>query len=359
MPNNKPGRNAGPMAQMGMSAPRAPRQPRQQKPRRKGKPGRRARIGITRPRARMVGAMQLAHSLCSVLDPFCPHAVGARLWGDGGIQTVALSAHQVITLATDDVNANAFFFYPDWNRGWGVAEAVSGTLTFPLLSQFTFGSGTASSLCIEGRVVTAGFIIRNISPAMNVEGTYYVVPLPRYTATDTLSAPPALYDQRAEVVPATKSGETAVVSFRRGYGALDFHAALDGTGVQPDYQPWIVWFPPTTTAQTYQIEMFVHIEGLVSLANQHLAAIGANGGKKALPAAAGQLADSVASKAKQTASTMAGKAAESFGKQLARGATQIAATAVGAYFGGPAGATAGYTGGTLLADGAAHIIEVD
>lgn len=346
-------RNASGAQQMGMAMvpyrPRQPKQPKQKNRQPKAKRPSGAELALYRRAA----ALQHRHLVCGILDPFCPHAVGARLPGDSGVTTIPYTIRGTYSLSTTTANAVSFFFYPDWVYGLGYAAAVSNVTTIPALAAWPVPAALPT---LDGRVVSAGFVVRNVSNAMAVEGTYYVVPMTRYTVTDTFTGAPLLLDPRARIVNATKSGDTAVVALRRGYGALDFHPALDGTGAQPDYQPWVVYFPPTSTVNKYEIEMVVHIEFNPTVLQQYFLAAGSGPSRSVVPRTVLDAADKASSKLTQVVESSAGRAADAFGKQVGRIAGRLVGTAVGAYFGGPTGALAGGSTAGLLTD---SIIEVD
>lgn len=261
--------------------------------------------------------MALAHSACSILDPFCVHAYGARLAGDAGQPTITVSSHFTTQITTDTTNAKTFFFWPDWNLGYGTATAAAGVTTTPSLTAFPIGTSgsTVANYLNDARVTSAGFIVRNTTAAMSVMGSYIVVPLQRCVVGGTFTGTPALADPRAVVIQATKSAETAVVCLRRGYGALDFHAALDGTLTQPDYGVWAVYLPATSTAQTYEIECFVHVEGVLNLGQENILSFLAPQGGHASQASL-SLADKISSKIPQVVSSAAGSAAKVMTKAI-------------------------------------------
>jgi len=291
--------------------------------------------------------------VCSVLDPFCPHAVGAKLWGEGGIMTIPFTFRATVPLSTSTTNATSFFFYPDFVNGYGTAVASSGVTTLPALSPWPVSSPASGT---DGRLVTAGFVIRNISNAMTVEGSYQVVPMTRYTVADAFTGSPLILDPRSRIVNATKAGETAVVSFRRGFGALDFHPALDGTGVQPDYQPWLVYFPATSAVNKYEIELVVHTEFNTTISGQYFLAATNGANSSRMTAKLGDAANAASGKLAQVVESSSGRAADAFGKQVAKVAIRVAGGALGTYFGGPYGGMAGAGAGGFIADRA---IEVD
>lgn len=295
--------------------------------------------------------MHLSHQLCSVLDPFCKHAQGARLWGDSGALTIPLTWRGVASFQSTQTNARVWFFYPDVYYGYGQTTAAAGVTTLPSLN--TWPTSTAQ---VSARVVSAGFVLRCTSNAMTVEGSVYIVPISRYTVGDTFTGTPTMLDSRALIVPATKDMEIAVGCVRRGSGAYDFHYYLDGTNnEQPDYQCWMLYFPPTVATVNYEIEMVVHIESNPTLSQQSIFTAGNATAGSRVPQSLAPIADKVSGQLTQAVATTAGKAAESFGKQAATLAFRAAAGAVGAYVGGPRGALAGYAGAAMLQDA----IEVD
>lgn len=331
MVNNKPSKSVSASVQLGLTGRGGGAR---RKSRRRPSKSRRKRPG---PQRALVARPQLnmadVERTCSILDPFCPAAVGARLSGDGGIYTIPMSSHWVASVTTNTAQAVAFIFYPDWNYGYAITTAVAGTFTFPALSKWPIGGGGyTDDYMIEGRVVSAGFIVRNTSQAMTVSNSYLILPLNRVTVTDTMSSTTLSFaDPRTQLIQATKSGETAVVSLRRGSGALDFHTALDGTGAQPDYQPWMVMFQPTPAGtNTYEIECFIHTEGVLKTTKQEIQNFVTSKGASVSPKVR-DAADNAASKMTQVITKSAGNAATAFGKEVAKQAFSALVGAAAGY----------------------------
>jgi hypothetical protein len=202
---------------------------------------------------------------CSITDPFCPHAYGARLPGSGNVVTIPLTSRVITPLTTSTSLAKGFWFFPDWDYGFGSSTATDATnITSPVtLTKWPLSaSKVADDYCAEGRVVSAGFIIRCSSIAANIQGTVWIVPAPRILANTVYTIPPVLTDPRVVVQNITKDMEIVVNCVRKSSEALNFGAALTGSGDQPAYQGWLVYLPPTsTTTIDLSIEMVVHMEG--------------------------------------------------------------------------------------------------
>lgn len=272
-----------------------------------------------------------ANQACSMLDPFCPHAFGARLFGDEGIRTVTLTAHSVFDLSTSTTQNSSFFFYPDWLYGVCSTVSVANVTTIPALTYMNYGGSTtvpADTYIAEGRVVSAGFIVRNISAATTVAGQYMVIPMTSIRVGSTFTGTPSLTDPASQVVQASKNAETAVVCYRKGWGSFDFHVEKTGTAEdQPDHQAWLVFFPPTSVVQSYSIEYYCHIEGSLNVNQQALQTIIGNGNGSNRPSdAARVVASKTTSVIPPVITDAVGSAASSFGKRLA---DQAVAAAVG------------------------------
>lgn len=297
---------------------------------------------------------QLHAQVCSMLDPFCPHAYGARLGGQARNNSVTLTSRQVVTLTSDTAQSTAFVFWPDWKNGYSLITAVAGNFTIPALTAFAIGSGSsASTYGTEGRVVSAGFVVRCATKAVDVAGSIYIVPQQRMKVTDVITSTPDLSDPRTKLIAATKDMEIAVAALRRGYGALDYHEALDGTSDLPDYQTWWVILPANATTQTYHIEYIVHTEVLLN--NNQTALLALTSGKgpstnNAGSSLARQIADNASERVKEVVVSATGGAVKTLSRWIAKEAFVAAATAFGGAVAGPPAALAAGAGAQMIMD---------
>lgn len=292
---------------------------------------------------------QLHAMVCGTLDPFCKDAYGAKLPGTSGLMTIPLSSRTTFNMTTTTTRAISYIFYPDWNYGYGTSlEDVTTKVTImPALTRFNYNGSVADVYCQQGRVVSAGFVIRNTSPANTIEGSVYIIPLNKFLTGDTFTNAPSIQDPRCKLVNATKDMELAVTAFARGDGALDLEDMLNGTGVQPNRQCFLCYFPNTSVVQTYQIEMFVHMEGILVNTQESLMSLVATGPTK-IPLVVNALGDRVRGNDSGIVAKVGGGAVEALSANIYKKAAQAVAGAAGTFFGGPEFGALAYEGAGMI-----------
>lgn len=293
------------------------KQKKSKKSKRKGNGRGNPRRPRTMPSGMSVREHGALHSkTCGILDPFCPHAYGARLPNAMGVITVPMSFRTFINFTTSTTQAVGFFFNPAWNCGYATATSVGGTLTDPTLSNFAVGGTAFSSIFSQGRVVSAGFIVRNATPYNSVEGLLTFQPTIVTGGATRTGADFA--DLRTTVMGVTKGMEVAVISARRGLGSIDFVDAMSvSTDLPvPDYQGWMVYAAATTTVQTYSIEIVIHIEGIPASGQTAYLLAAANTQATAPSPASLTIADAAMAKIDQVVVSPAGNAKTSLSTQI-------------------------------------------
>lgn len=129
------------------------------------------------------GAAVLTRQICSITDPFCPAAKGAKFPDSGATNTLAWQSESYLTLTTDASGRAAAFCSPDPGSYVSVATAYTGStgnavnLASTPLPAPNFSNFTATGFC-NFRVVSHGVQIRGIMSQMNSQGTLGIVALP-------------------------------------------------------------------------------------------------------------------------------------------------------------------------------------
>lgn len=302
------------------------------------------------------GVSNLVHDACSLLDPFCKHAYGARGPNVAGATTIPLTARSFVALSTSTAEATSFFLYPHWNQGYkSNVVSVGGVTTIPTPDQISIGGSTPAVYLINGRLNSCGIIIRNTTKNLDVAGTILCTPLARYSAADTFSGPPFMQDPNSFSAAATKNMEIAIVPRRRGAESYLFSPNTIPTD-QPEFQPWVCYFPPTSVVNTYEIEVVFHVEGYPLLTQQILVAASSGRNKSASPQAV-SIVDRIGSMVPSSIRSTAGNAATEFGKRMVNAAAALATNAAVTYMtGSPA---AGGVAALGAGKGMGMIMDVD
>lgn len=125
-------------------------------------PKRRTRTGISE---------QLVRQVCSITDPWCHSAKGAR-WPDESQQpSLAFQMRSMISLSTAADGTGCIAFIPGYTYQYSIATSFSGVA-------FTMGplvSFNATSLNPQrARLISVGFKIHNILPPLTTSGMLYI-----------------------------------------------------------------------------------------------------------------------------------------------------------------------------------------
>lgn len=131
-------------------------------------------LGALGPKMSTKQSKSIIEAICSIFDPFCPEALGARI-PDGQPHTFTAQARGTVTLTTGATGGlNAWSFTPAPPYGWSQNNALSFPVT--MSAQATLNNlGTGSLFANYGdkcRIVSAGAILRATQSANAAQGYF-------------------------------------------------------------------------------------------------------------------------------------------------------------------------------------------
>jgi len=133
------------------------------------------------PMARQVLGKQLAttHSqVCSLTDPFCPHARNARIPDDDSTPSFAVQFRMVSSLTTDANGKLAASFRPNPNQVIRAASTITGSVLTAFGGYFAIPDYTAlASTFSEYRIVSWGVRFWPLPNTLNQQGTLKLITL--------------------------------------------------------------------------------------------------------------------------------------------------------------------------------------
>jgi hypothetical protein len=114
--------------------------------------------------------MKAVHAVCSITDPFCSHANGAK-YPTGSARSLAYSQKRLFTTSSDAAGNFAWLFLPNYLCFWNTIGGVSGTTcTFS-----TFATTDSSQITSSAyRVVSFGIKVKRIAPPLTSSGMLFV-----------------------------------------------------------------------------------------------------------------------------------------------------------------------------------------
>jgi len=149
---------------------------------------RKSSAGPKRPKSRRSGgmsmsgaAMKIANQICSITDPFCGAATGAKYPDSASIRTLAWDAEYYATMSTDATGRAAMIIGSNPNSGYSTVATWTGAtmamLTTTAPTQLP-GWTTFASAGVNWRVVSMGVELRSIASAMTNQGSLGVAVIP-------------------------------------------------------------------------------------------------------------------------------------------------------------------------------------
>lgn len=112
----------------------------------------------------------IIHQVCGLTDPFCSHAIGAKLPDNSGIRSLTYPLHFRTQLSTNASGVGAFLFVPSYSR----VPWLTGTMTGNVGAFGPFISGNRLAGVQMYRIVTAGIKARRISAPLESSGMLHV-----------------------------------------------------------------------------------------------------------------------------------------------------------------------------------------
>lgn len=202
----------------------------------------------------------ICDKICSVCDPTCPSACGAKMMGQDSSRTFSFTHKSILTLTSDANGHGARWFTPGINDYTSVHSSITagGVVTFAAatdLPEATSLIATAHSY----RVVSAAIRVFSIAAPTASSGRVQVV------QTQTGEAVPVGYDITSLLYEEVDTDslyafDKTYVFRREGAEASAFHAASSATG-HPGWNGIVISVDgvPASTA-VLQFEVTYHFE---------------------------------------------------------------------------------------------------
>lgn len=314
-----------------MSKPKANK--KQQQPRRPNRRKTRPRQAIAKtPRPNQA----LVSKVCAHLDPFCSHAKGSKYMDRSSTLSLSLPYRSVRTLSTDSTGAASTLYLPSYNYTYATASGLTGTVaSYTTATSFPRLGGVASY-----RIVSMGIIIRHISTPLNSSGMVRVrgFSSPDGQLLTALDTQTYASDFQCDI-PLSEASEVAI-TFKPLDNSANLWHAPGATNPTANVADWVApgWgainvavLGGPASAGALDIEYVCNYE--VTFPDGDSLALLATPAARYDP-----LLEDAISDVKSTAKNVFIEGA----KQLANYTIKTAVTAIGARFGGAAGARNGY-----------------
>jgi hypothetical protein len=161
-------------------------------------------------------------SACSILDPFCVHAKGARRPDGLGTNTLPFQVRQLVGITTGAAGARRYLIVPGCGvYGYSFADPAAGTITMPA-TWTTLGNGSfISTNASEVRIVSFGVRMLSVLPATTSSGYVIVGTVANPTISQVQAEGRVTYPEHS-LRPLTAGSEFCWVSKPTGAGAHAF-----------------------------------------------------------------------------------------------------------------------------------------
>jgi hypothetical protein len=268
--------------------------------------------------------------ICGIVDPFCPHAKGAR-WPDGNSDsTMTYQVRALVTMTTKTQNGGTLYFFTPSMPYFYLPAASVTVPTYTLASAYvTAGSVPFSIYSSTYRVVTAGIIIRNVLPALTAAGILVVTRMAKMPNVGNTMEEGLMYGAQITSYPIVAGMEVPVAFHPVGIDSRDFKINNTTTTINDGWdviKVEVIGAPVGTL--TLSVEVVVNVEFTLATGYSDLAQLAGNPANMSAPA------QSIANKVSKAASTIAFDSLKSFGSQVASMAATALGTRVGGLFGG-------------------------
>lgn len=156
--------------------------------------------------------------VCSITDPFCSHANGAKLFSNSTARTLPQQFHTRVAINTDTNGNSAMLILPSYNLLYGFGAVTSGTATYSTLT----GAGP-SMAAASFRIVSWGIKLRKISAPLYASGMLRIRTFGAKTGSTLVSSSVSTYNCDAfEDVPLADAHEVCVIGKRLDYSYAKF-----------------------------------------------------------------------------------------------------------------------------------------
>lgn len=202
--------------------------------------------------------------VCSITDPFCAHANGAKLFSSSTGRTLPHQFHGRISLSTDSNGMSSMLVLPSYNILYGL-----GTVTSPNAAYTTISGAGPTLAATSYRIVSWGLKLRKISAPLYAAGMVRIRTFGNKNGTDFASIPLSAYNcDTFEDVPLSTASEICVIGRRLDYTYSKF-VTLAASNPTNNVTDWVApgWGAvqivvdggPVTTA-VLDVELFFNYE---------------------------------------------------------------------------------------------------
>jgi len=206
-------------------------------------------------------------AVCGITDPFCKHAIGAKLPDTTNIRTLAYTKHSIHSITTDASGNGGVMVMPNWFYDPVIYGLVSGTNM--VLPPVAMTSNPAIAGIQSFRIVSYGLIINSIAAPMTSSGLVYVRANTSETGQHITSSNYASYGTTDYLdVPLRNVSGLAVIGGRNAAPRANFYTPTQSTpsSAVTDWKASgalptsivIIGGPASTTVLT--VELLIHYE---------------------------------------------------------------------------------------------------
>lgn len=190
------------------------------------------RVVVNPPRTRI--AARDVQRVCSITDPFCSHANGAKLFSNSSARTIAHQLHGRGSLPTD-ANGNASMLVcPGYSLFYCVGSVAGSTATYT-----TLGGGTAFFNAATFRIVSWGVKLRKISAPLSTSGMLRVRTFGDKFGTNFANISTSSYNcDSFEDLPLSNANEVCVVGRRLDHTFSKF-SSVGATNPTSNVSDWV------------------------------------------------------------------------------------------------------------------------
>ncbi len=221
------------------------------------------KVSNSNPSVDLTRRAQGLEKVCSLSDPFCVVAKGAK-WPDGnGASSMVGQVRGHITVNSDAAGAALVHVTPALNYTFISGTLVAGTWTTSATLFATPGIAAITTYLNEYRLVTAGIVIRNVPAALVAQGFVQVTRMGRFPGVSTTIGAGESYGVSTSTHPITTGMEIPVIFRPLGNEARNFLAPNTSNTVIPNYWDTIkieLIGGPASNAYCLDIEVIYNLE---------------------------------------------------------------------------------------------------
>jgi hypothetical protein len=297
-------------------------------------------------------------AICSISDPFCPAAYGAKYPDSNSANTLSWTNESWYNLTTD-ANGNgaiAFSADPGFGSSQAATIAIGGTVTTWNTSQVYPNWTNFASVGVAFRVVSHGVHVRPTTSANTSQGSIGIIVFPANTGTTStgtvdLNSMMYSYNERASctdfqgLTAVARAEGTASHEFRSTFapGSIQFSPA--GFDV-----PIVYAIGAVASSSVAQIRLVTHYELMFSNTSVFNSIATKPATENPSIVAGNNFVQKMLMPVLRGGQDAVMMHTENLAERFARGILQLGGAAIGGMLGGPTGVGIGYSGAGMLMD---------